>query len=670
MEQGIKTTTRHYALEAFGFAFKWWLFIFVTVLLPLDLLYRFGSLWIALSWHQIVIQFASLVFFCAIVAFCIASASLVASLLLLLTRQGTAITEAVNAFIGLYFLFMMLLSYSYRWAMNINMIYDLSNNIIYYLSTNIKNLIYCIFIGLYTIIIIIFWKKIYLRFTEIVSWAFKINIITVLVCLILTFFIISINLFGGFQGTNKTFTAQKNSRLTDSPNIIIITFDALCAKHTSLYGFTRDTTPELVKLGRESYVFNNMYSSSNWTLPSLASLLTGRHPNNHRMLNNYSLFMSHSPKNNLMCILKEAGYETAVSVANAYTISWKLQLQGVDHVYSRYIGFEDRNNIMKLCYQYGIYSGTWLSNIIVESLFYKIIIKAMHSAWFDNPSPHLRDPLYFLSPEKTFGKAANFLRKMQQPLFLWVHILPPHAPYIPRNNFLYTFLPEKTIDNYRDFSIINGRYSKDWTYKSVDQPLIDKLSFRYDEHIFYGDHELGKFLSLLKETGIYEKSIVIVSADHGESFERNFWQHGGPYLYQTLINVPLVIHLPGQTLGKRIEANVSHVDIAPTILDFLGIEAPAWMDGKSFKKALYDNRFDTGTKFSMNLTLQNAPDNFQTPSIAAIHGEYKLINYLAFNQYEMYNLRRDPKEENNLVGVEPERFFALQKEIDHILARY
>ena len=151
-------------------------------------------------------------------------------------------------------------------------------------------------------------------------------------------------------------------------------------------------------------------------------------------------------------------------------------------------------------------------------------------------------------------------------------------------------------------------------------------------------------------------------------FDKRFLGHGGPYLYQSLIHVPLVIHLPGQSQGQRLESNVSNADFAPTILDFLGMEAPAWMDGKTFKKALQDPHLDTGTKFSMNLYQMNPIGDFLTTSIAAIHGKYKLIKYLKFNQYEMYNLKNDPEERNNLVKVEPERFLFLKKEIDDFLS--
>ena len=94
------------------------------------------------------------------------------------------------------------------------------------------------------------------------------------------------------------------------------------------------------------------------------------------------------------------------------------------------------------------------------------------------------------------------------------------------------------------------------------------------------------------------------------------------------------------------------------------------MDGKSFKMALYGGRYDPDTKFSMNLTLNMAPPKMRTTSIATIQGDYKLIEYLKFNRYEMYDLKRDPEEKNNLVRQELTKFQSLKKEIDEFFTSY
>lgn len=636
--------------EAFGFSFKWWLFIFVTVLLPLDLIYRAGALWLALPWYQIGIDFASLGVFFALMALFIAFISLVGSLLLqLITRQGMLIIKALNEVIGLFILMITIAYYFYEWVSRVS--YSMAK-----IDRNLKYSILYICVGLF--ILFIFYYKLSLnhKITKTIHKFYMINIMTILICLFVTAFVVVDNLYDGYRATIVSQTVKKKVSIPDRVNIILITFDALSAKHTSLHGFIRDTTPELNKLGRESYVFNNMYSSCNWTLPSLSSLLTGKQPTNHQMKNDYSFFIGNSQNENLLQILKEAEYNTAVSVANPFFIPWKINFKGVDHAYTWITGYKSVNNLIEYSFESGIRSGGWLLSLIRRSLLFRLMDRLL--GWDHEP--------VYVTPEQTFAQATKFLSHTQPPVFLWIHVWPPHSPYVPGEKFLYTFLPERIFDSFSNFKRDVGGFGL--SFQSADQPKVDKLSLRYDENILYADHELGKFLSFLRQTGVYDQSIIIVSSDHGESFERNFWSHGGPYLYQCLIHVPLVIHLPGQTQGKRIEANVSHVDLAPTILDFLGIKAPLWMDGKSFEKALHDPRFDTGTKFSMNLYQINPDPNLKTTSIAAIQGDYKLIKYLKFNQYEMYDLRKDPNEKDNLVGQATERFLSLKKEIDEFLA--
>lgn len=651
--------------DAFGFSFKLWLFIFITILLPLDLIYRVGPLRIALPWYQIGIDFSSLVVFFALEALCIASVSMVASLLLhLVTHQGTPIIKAVNRTVGLFIFVIIFIDYFYRW------IGKVTHNAIL-LNRNIKYYILYICIGIFLLIAIAYYKKIalclYQNILKTAHYFYKINIGITLICLLVTISVVSGHFYNSPRATNQSYSVVNENHLANRPNIILITFDALCTKHTSLHSFERDTTPELAKFGRESYVFDNIYASCNWTLPSLVSLLTGKHPITHEIQNSFSMFNGVSQNENLPFILKEIGYGTAASVSNTYGVPWRIKLNGFDQVSSWMGGSELINNIMKLCYTSNITSGSWLLVLMYESLLYKLADRWLDSTGLLNYL-WLRPEGMNVTPELSFEMAANFLKHTRQPFFLWVHILPPHAPYVPREGFIYTFLPQKIFNSINKFYREIDKIIISLTYQDSDQNQIDQLSLRYDEHILYGDHEMGKFLSWLKETGVYEKSIILVTADHGESFERNFWSHGEPYLYQNLIQVPLVIHLPGQTQGQRIAANVSHVDLAPTILDILGVKALSRMDGKSFKEAFHNPRFDTGTKFSMALYQMNFLPNFPSSSIAAIHGDYKLIKYLKFNKYEMYNLKRDPEERKNLAGQEPERFFPLKKGIDEFLA--
>jgi arylsulfatase A-like enzyme len=375
-------------------------------------------------------------------------------------------------------------------------------------------------------------------------------------------------------------------------------------------------------------------------------------------------------------ILQGLGYETAIVWSNGWELPWHINLQGFKHIRPSQARYLFAGVLRKLFFNTGLGSYAWLSTFIKSQPLIITIKMATETSYFGNfagtttdgpknrPSTRGLEP--YMEPTYSLAQAEKILGRAQHPFFLWVHLFPPHAPFLPPKDFLYAFLPERTLDTMdrlkeRDLLRLEKCPSK---LSSAD---IDKLSLRYDENILYADHELGNFLRWLKQKGLFDQSLLIVSSDHGEMFEKKFLSHGGPYLNQSLIQVPLLIHLPGQSQGERIGANVSQVDLAPTILDFLGIKAPAWMDGKSFKKALYDSSFDTGTKFSMNLTFQNAPLDFQSFSIAALQGDYKLIKYLQFNKFELYNLKRDPGERNDLLNLEPERLHSLNQAIAEVL---
>ncbi len=650
MEPSFETATRHSALEAFGFAFKWWLLIFINVLVPLDFLYRSGTLFNAYSALQIIKGLSTIVIFFTILALAISSISSALALLCnKFSHHGDRFVNKANAISGLLLATIILSDYIWKWT---KAVFEISG-LLY--SNYLSLIFYCSFLTILIVGIVLLWNtfknKIYAEIKSISKSLFKINAIVVTFCLVYAV-AVSFNHYADHKGNHTIPLVHNNNPLKAKHNIILITFDALTAAHTSLHGYPRQTTPNLNKLGQESYVFDNMYSSSNWTLPSLASLMTGKYPTNHRVNGPLLFFPDEIRTQNLAFLLKKLGYETALVWANGYASPFRNNLRGFDKV----LPDDTRAAVL---YQSGLGPNPWLNDLIDGSIFYRIIGLIFRKI----EKSDMIDVTH--KPEFSFAKASELLADLREPFFLWVHILPPHAPYLPGDGFLYSILKERVFDSEENLLAL-----PDGAYTPESQPQVNQLSMRYDEHICYADHEFGKFLSFLSKKGLIDNSVLIISSDHGEIFERGFWGHGGSYLYQPLIHVPLVMHLPGQTRGQRIGANVSHADIAPTILDLLGQTLPDWMDGRSFKQTLTDINVDTGTKFSMNLGYVNNLSAFKTRSIAAIKENYKLIKYLDLKRYELYNLKNDVRERNNLISSEPEILTSLKEEIDRILARY
>ena len=514
MKESIKSATTKPALQAFGFAFKWWLFIFLTVLLPLDFLFRVANLSNALSTFQILKVVACTVTFFTIIALCLAGISLLLTLLgNKISIHATGLMNKVNTIGGLFVFVIIFIDYFSKWVKHVL-------NLQFFMSSNrLRMFVYSLILIIFVTVIIVAYKKyqkIYTEIKSISSLCFKFNASIATIAIIFSFGIISIYLYSNNLVSKTTYVSNDIRQPDKNKNVIIVTFDALSAQYTSLYGNEHKTTPILEKLGQKSYVFDNMYSSCNWTLPSLASLLSGILPSNHGVNTDTSYFENNLRDKNIAFVLKGLGYETAVVWSNYHACPYYNNVQGFDKIVP--------GSPQKIFYQSGMGPNPWLEVLIKESLFnkyYELICSRIGI-------PRKEDIIQ--KPEVIFAKAENLLTGLKTPFFLWIHIYPPHWPYWPGDGFLHSILKGKGFDNKEMY--LGPLYAD--PYPAHYQPEIDKLCLRYQENICYADYEFGKFLSFLKETGLFDNSVLIVSADHGEMFEKGYYGHGGPYLSQPL----------------------------------------------------------------------------------------------------------------------------------------
>lgn len=629
--------------DTFSFSFKWWLFLLLGVVIPLDFLYRHGALLTSLSPLQLAHNFSTIIVIFTILALCLAGVSAVFALFW--APQGSQrsdIAVKTNFIVGIYFIIIVFLDYFWRWIRVTFVIFNLIPD------SKIRIIVSFLLFIMFTTILIVFRRKIFAVYDDlnsVVKSFYKFIYPVFLLCSLILLIVISHSLYTNFRGDNAALRHHDEKRAY--PNILIITFDSLAARYSSLYTHYLNTTPNLDNLGRESFVFDNMYATCNNTRPSLASLMSGKYPYNHRINHSMSYFWGSSQKQNLPSILKELNYETAAVWSSNQSCPWDFNLEGFDRILPE-------SPAKQFLFASGLGPTPWLINLIWDSRFYNIF-ETLFDLWQYRPNQIETS----LRADFSLTKASELITKFKKPFFLWVHLYPPHAPYLADRDFLYTRLPEKILDNKENYS------SRLIVYKPDQQPVIDKFLKRYEEYITETDHKFGQFLTFLKEKQVLNNTILIVSADHGEIFARGYWGHGGPYLYEPLIRVPLMIHLPEQTQGKRLDINASTVDLAPTILDLLGVEpSPPWMDGQSLRPAWQKNNFDRGVIFSMNLGYLNVPNpSLLTKSIAAIRGNYELVHYIDFKRYEKYDLKHD-KILEKLSPKEEEIFSLLQRDLE------
>jgi arylsulfatase A-like enzyme len=182
-----------------------------------------------------------------------------------------------------------------------------------------------------------------------------------------------------------------------------------------------------------------------------------------------------------------------------------------------------------------------------------------------------------------------------------------------------------------------------------------KARDRYDSEIWFADHWIGKLLDFARQKPWWNETAVIVTADHGEAFgEHDMYKHAFE-LWEVLVRVPLFVYVPGAK-PRTIEARRSHVDLAPTILELMGVPAPAGFQGRSLVPELHGAAPENREPILCEL----AHDSHNPPRRALVSGAYKIIDF-GRNRHELYDLTTDPGETKDLSKSHPNEFSSMKK---------
>ncbi len=197
-------------------------------------------------------------------------------------------------------------------------------------------------------------------------------------------------------------------------------------------------------------------------------------------------------------------------------------------------------------------------------------------------------------------------------------------------------------------------------YRRNEQPIIDRLRLRYDENILKADQQIGSLIDTLRQLGLYDQSLIVITADHGDSFTGGYQGYFSPELRAAEHSIPLLVKFPGQTEGRRVNGVVSNVDILPTVLEVIGASYPPdWVDGQSLLRAGQDpNRIVYVTRIQLEADVD-------TNTVAAVSGELKLVRRQS--RPFLFNLADDPDERVDLLGQVP--VDGLQKALDQFIRR-
>jgi arylsulfatase A-like enzyme len=440
--------------------------------------------------------------------------------------------------------------------------------------------------------------------------------------------------------TNPLITSREPK---SRPNILLYVVCTLRPDHTSLYGYQRDTTPFLKKLGASGVVFDDAVSQAPWTKPSVSSLMTSLYAYTHGIVNETDTIPQGAAT--LAQQLRAAGYVTASIVANPFAGRTSGLDRGFDYMME--YPFVQRNR----------------TDAVDRGTDSAAINRAI-MPWLD--------------------------RHHDEPFFLYVQSTDPHAPYRPPAEFESLFSnPADTPAFDRDYGVLRNirAYGGGATVtaaemrrKGIDpDEYLKRAVGRYDGEIAHNDRRIEELVGRIKQLGVLDNTLVVIASDHGEEF----WEHGfgahGHSLYQELIHSVLLFWSPRLLpLPRRVSTPVQLIDVMPTVLEMVGARIPPTAEGQSlvplFKGQPLPRAIPmVATKFALPTAKPGGgvPSNL-TDTFAWFDHAWKLIyrtqaGRAHLKELELYDRRSDPLDRDDVSAGHPDIAGKMKADLDRWL---
>jgi len=389
-------------------------------------------------------------------------------------------------------------------------------------------------------------------------------------------------------------------------NLLLVTVDTLRADHLGAYGYVRPTSPRIDDLARRGLLFREAETVQSATWPALTSLYTGLHPSAHGVI--WNGWKPRARFVTLADLLHSRGYDTSAFLAN---------MKGTEHP-----GF--------------------------SRLF---LARGADQAEEDRAA--------------TAAAIAQLERVRDRPFFLWLHLISPHADYAPPSPYDAFAAAAGSSVGGRVTELVAAR-ERGVKLTAADVAHVVGL---YDGEIAYVDSEVGRLLDALRGHGLEERTLVVFAADHGEDLhEHNRYFFHSPSMYSSSLRIPLIMALPGVLpRGGETDHPASLVDVAPTVLGLLGLPAPSSFQGVNLlpggavparpaRTAVFSET--SGRIFSVS-----------TPEWRLVYNPERLVPEAPGGPYpigrtELFDRRRDPREQGNVAALHPEVVQALVAEVE------
>jgi arylsulfatase A-like enzyme len=396
------------------------------------------------------------------------------------------------------------------------------------------------------------------------------------------------------------------------PNVVLITIESLRTDHVGCYGGARPTTPELDALAQEGVVYERAHAVTSWTLASHASLFTGLYPSAHRA--ERPLSRLDEKHRTLAEILAAAGYQCGGVVSGPY-----------------------------LRRPHGLHQG--------------------FAFWDERPSSldmaQSHDDV--TNPEMLAG-VERFLERLDpdRPFFLFAYFWDPHFDYLPPAPYDRQFVgaDDEPVD-VRDYE------AEEPVRADIRPAQLDYVRAQYDGEIRWTDEHLGRLLASLRARGLWDDTLIAVTADHGEEFFEHGHKGHKHNVYQESVHVPLVVKYPGAGPRGRDGRLASLVDVLPTVLEVTSVADPLARAGRSLLAQASERPVFLELLETWYIHRPGEPETREELAwFAVLSGQQKLLFVPREQRLELYDLASDPRETRDLAAQRPETVRDLMQSLE------
>ena len=450
--------------------------------------------------------------------------------------------------------------------------------------------------------------------------------------------------FLALAGGEPAGGARSTATRTRGPSVLLVSIDTLRADFLGAYGRAEARTPTLDRLAQEGALFEHAIVQAVITGPSHASMLTGLVPAHHGITENLQPLPVSVPS--LIEVLGQAGFETGAFVGGG-----PLRQRGLAIMDRFDTSDEDFGGL-------GGLPDALLGVGLMRTL--ACALDALDVEW----DPHYRPA------DRVTEAAVRWLERRERPFFVFVHYFDPHLPYEAPERFLTDEARayEGPAEGVWNRTSIAGRVAIIETPGAMEQ--MDRL---YDAEIAHVDEQLGRLVEAARASAGADGLIIVVSSDHGES-KAEHDLYFSRTLYDDSLRVPLIVVVPGLARsGVRVEQQSCTIDIVPTILDALDLEDRLEVDGISLMPAVRGGSLERPTpavtgifpsRFSSWGRLQLSVRDSGWKWIWSEAGWDGRVYQWDAGRRELYDLERDPAEQEDLSRRHPELALELDRQLD------